>query len=290
MEQITIAVIMTVFNRKNITLKCLASIHHKYIMSKFDVDVDIYLTDDNSPDGTYETILEEYPKVHVYKTDGTLFWGRGMLYSWQKAVEHGGYDGFLWMNDDNELFDDAIEEMIICADNTDWKSIVCGCFMNSKGNFTYGGFDINKKKIIPNGELQEIHYMNGNLVLIPQNVVNLIGILDPHFHHIGGDYDYGLTAREHGIKVYSTTKYIGRSERNPKGDSRGRIKGHSFVQRIYDLYKCPFIDNPPQIWYAKRKHGKNIFYCIAFMIKMHTLVWLPDSIYYKIKKLYGKKN
>lgn len=283
-----IAVIMTVYNRKTMTLNCLSSI--KTVDNTIrDISIDIFISDDNSTDGTYDAIREDFPDVHVFKSDGTLFWGRGMLHSWQKAVEHGGYDGYLWMNDDNELFDDAIEEMMQCANRTNWKSIICGCFKNSKGDFTYGGLNAKKKKTVPNGKIQEVYYMNGNLVLIPQSVVDEIGLIDPHFHHIGGDYDYGITAREHGIKVYSTTKYIGLSERNPKGDSRGRIRGHSLAKRLYDLYKCPFIDNPPQKWYEYRKHGKNILYCILVMVKMHTLVFLSDNIYDKIVSFSQRK-
>lgn len=275
---------MTVFNRKDVTIRCLNSLRQSYNISGNSYIIDIYLTDDGSSDGTYENIKKQFPYVNIYKTDGTLFWGRGMLHSWQKAVEHGGYDAYLWMNDDNELFEDAIEEMIQCAEKTEWNSLICGCFRGSNGEFTYGGLDKDRKKSLPNGKLQEIAYMNGNLVLIPQCVVEKIGLMDPHFHHLGGDYDYGFSAQENGFKVYSTTKYVGVSERNPNGDNRGRRQGHTLKQRLHDLYHCPFIDNPPQVWYEKRKHGKNLLYCILYMVKMHTLVWLPDCIYNKIRR------
>lgn len=284
MKKIIIAVIMTVYNRRNITIDCLKKIHSLHVENNLDVNIDIYVTDDNSSDGTYDTIKNLFPYVNIYKSEGNLFWGRGMLHSWKKAVEHGGYDAYLWMNDDNELFDFALEEMFDCANKTGWNSIICGCFRSSSGAFTYGGLDDERRKVIPNGDMQEIVYMNGNLVLVPKNVVEKIGLIDPHFHHLGGDYDYGFTAKKNNINIYTTQRYIGISERNPNGDNRGRRPGSSILKRIQDLYHCPFIENPPQVWYEKRKHGKNLIYCIAVMIKMHVLVLLPDFIYNKIRR------
>ena len=150
--------------------------------------------------------------------------------------------------------------------------------------FSYGGLDAKRNKVVPNGELQEIVYMNGNLVLIPNSVVEKIGLIDPHFHHLGGDYDYGFTAKKNDIKIYTTRQYIGISERNPKGDNRGRRPGLSLIKRVHDLYHCPFIENPPQVWYEKRKHGNSLIYCIAIMIKMHVLVLLPDCVYNIIRR------
>lgn len=284
MENMRIAVIMTVFNRKEITIKCLSSISQDYYINRTRFQIDIFLTDDNSSDGTFDAIKKLFPYVNIYKTDGTLFWGRGMLHSWKKAVEHGDYDAYLWMNDDNELFDYALEEMFDCANKTDWNSIICGCFKSSSGVFTYGGLDAKRRKVIPNGAMQGIVYMNGNLVLIPNNVVEKIGLIDPHFHHLGGDYDYGFTAKKNSIKIYTTQRYIGISERNPNGDNRGRRPGSSLRKRVHDLYHCPFIENPPQVWYEKRKHEKNLIYCIAIMIKMHMLVLLPDCVYNIIRR------
>ena len=279
-----IAIILTVYNRKELTISCLKSISPNYYFKGQYITVDFFVTDDNSSDGTYDAIQKLFPYVHIYKSEGNLFWGRGMLNSWKKAVEHGGYDAYLWMNDDNKLFDFALEEMFDCANKTAWNSIICGCFRSSEGAFTYGGLDAKRNKIIPNGELQEIVYMNGNLVLIPNSVVEKIGLIDPHFQHLGGDYDYGFAAKKNDIKIYTTRQYIGISERNPKGDNRGRRPGISLIKRMHDLYHCPFIENPPQVWYEKRKHGKSLIYCIAIMIKMHMLVLLPDCVYNIIRR------
>ncbi len=282
MRYIRIAALITVFNRKDLTNRCLCQIKKEFLVGNLECHIDVFLTDDGSSDGTYESVQRAFPEVHAYKSNGSLFWGRGMLNSWQKAIEYGKFDAYLWMNDDADLFDYAFSEIVSCAEKMQWQSIICGALCDDQGTFTYGGLDEKFRAVVPDGEMHEIYWMNGNFVLVPNSVVEKIGLIDGNFHHIGGDYDYGYMAHESNIKIYSTKSYIGKCDRNPKGNSRGRIVGHSVIQRLKDLYNCPFIDNPPQKWYEYRKHSKSFLYCIAVMLKMHMLVWLPDGIYLKI--------
>ena len=288
MRAFRIAALMTVHNRKDFTIRSLKQIKYAFVVGDLDCRVEVFLTDDGSSDGTFECVRDRFPEVHIYKTDGSLFWGRGMLHSWEKALEHGKYDAFLWMNDDVDLLDSAFDEVVSCAEKMQWKAIICGSLCGERGEFTYGGLDEKRQIVIPDGEMHEIYWMNGNFVLVPNCVVEKIGIIDGHFHHIGGDYDYGYMAHKNNIKVYSTRSYIGKCERNPKGNSRGRVIGHSILQRLRDLYKCPFIDTPRQKWYEYRKHGKNLLFCVMTMLKMHLLVWLPDGVYLKIVKKHSK--
>lgn len=284
-----IAILLTTYNRKNTTMNCINSIYEQDLI-QFGYYVDIYITDDNSEDGTFEEIKKNYPEIYIYRSKGNLYWGRGMLYSWQKAIERDRYDAFIWVNDDNIFFKNAFVELFDCAKKTQWNSIICGCFKSKENKFTYGGYDKNHKPIYPNGYLQSITYMNGNFVLIPQSIVDRIGLLDWHFHHIGGDFDYGITAQKHAFTIYSTTCYIGISERNPKGDNRGRNLGRSLKERFYDLYNCPFIENPQQKWYENRKHGRSFIRCILIFIKMHLITILPDSFYDKIRQINKYRN
>lgn len=288
MRNVKIAALMTVFNRKDYTIRCLKQTKRDFFVDDLSCHIDIFLTDDGSSDGTFESVQSNFPDVHVYKTDGSLFWGRGMLHSWEKAMENGTYDAFLWMNDDIELLDCAFNEVVSCAAKKEWKAIVCGSLCDTQGVFTYGGLDEKKQALVPDGTMREICWMNGNFVLVPSCVVDKIGLIDGHFHHVGGDYDYGYMARQSDIHVFSTRCYIGKCARNPKGDSRGRIIGHSVVQRWRDLYKSPFIDNPLQKWYELRKHGRGMLFCVMFMLKMHILVWLPDRVYLKIIRKHSK--
>lgn len=87
MEQIeaNIAVLLTVHDRKNKTLRCLENLY-KQVLPNY-LRLDIYLTDDGCTDGTPEAIKRQFPKVHIIKGDGNLFWNRGMYRAWEEAAK-----------------------------------------------------------------------------------------------------------------------------------------------------------------------------------------------------------
>ena len=83
-----IAAIITCHNRKEKTLVCLKSLF------QIIQNIDVFLTDDGSTDGTSEAVKKIYPQVNIIQGDGNLFWSRGMYIAWKEAVK-GGYDYYL---------------------------------------------------------------------------------------------------------------------------------------------------------------------------------------------------
>ena len=67
-----IAAIITCHNRKEKTLVCLKSLF------QIIQNIDVFLTDDGSTDGTSEAVKKIYPQVNIIQGDGNLFWSRGM--------------------------------------------------------------------------------------------------------------------------------------------------------------------------------------------------------------------
>ena len=93
----TIAVLLTVFNRREKTLKCLERLYGQLPIMGYKVDV--YLTNDGCTDGTPEAVRTQFPEVHVIDAEGDLFWNRGMFTAWAEAAKTD-YDFYLWLNDD----------------------------------------------------------------------------------------------------------------------------------------------------------------------------------------------
>lgn len=268
-----IAALLTCYNRKDKTLACLKSFFS--IIS----NCDVYLLDDNSTDGTSETVKKLYSQVHILEGNGYLFWNRGMYTAWNEAIKYD-YDYYLWLNDDIELYPDFLKELMECEKLGGGDCIISGLIENfDKTKILYGGSDQNKNLIQANGKLQNIKYMNGNVVLVPRIVVNKIGILDPTFHHDLGDVDYGLNALEHGIKILSTRIPIAAGYSN--NFCRVRKWNSNIIGRFRKLYS-PLGSNPNLNFYYRKKHfglvNATLYYIYLHLINVPSdtfvsLIW-----------------
>ena len=268
-----LAVLLTCFNRKATTLRCLEHLNKQNLTASMDV----LLCDDGSTDGTSDAIKKLFPQVYIIRGSGNLFWNRGMLTAWRKACETKDYDAYIWLNDDVYLYEGALQEMLECSSFCKNESIVCGAFCTDKGEFSYGGKNKKDKPLIPNGELQQVYWLNGNCVLVPKYVVAKIGLLDGMFQHHMGDFDYGLRAQEAGINVCSSRKYIGECAKNPIAISRGRKSGVSMFKRFRRLYS-PLGDNPfINFRYTLRHFG--LLKALHVFIALHINNVMCDRLY-----------
>ena len=148
--------------------------------------LDYFLVDDNSPDSTGDKIKELFPFVTVIKGTGKLFWNGGMRLAWEYAYKYD-YDYYLWLNDDTEVFKNALTLILDTIKTLDpsekENSILVGTTIDSiTGIRSYGG-RVKKNKlstfptetVTPNYKIQRIDSFNGNFVLVPRNVFKIIG-------------------------------------------------------------------------------------------------------------------
>lgn len=204
---INIAVLLTVFNRKEKTLKCLENLYCQELPDT--VKMDVYLTNDGCTDGTPEAVASQFPQVHIINADGNLYWNRGMYTAWEAAAKTFDYDYYLWLNDDTFVYTDMLESLLSLGENYDGKAIIVGATISTDHKrVTYGGWH-NGKLIEPNGQPVEADCINGNIVLVPRSVYRVLGNLDYYFTHSKGDFDYGMRAKKKGIKMYVAGKYLG---------------------------------------------------------------------------------
>lgn len=119
----TIAVLLTVHNRKAKTLECLQRLYAQLPLDGYQVDV--YLTDDGCTDGTPEAVRQQFPQVHIIHGDGNLFWNRGMYTAWQEAAKKD-YDFYLWLNDDTFVYPDMLSALLHASQQKENKAIIVG--------------------------------------------------------------------------------------------------------------------------------------------------------------------
>jgi GT2 family glycosyltransferase len=220
-----LAVIMTCHNRMTKTLSCLEALYKQQLPSN--VEMQAYLVDDGSTDGTGEGIRTHYSEVKVLLGNGYLFWNGGMRLAFAEAIKCN-YDYYLWLNDDTILYPEAISNLLDSSHNLAnqgyVKTVVVGSTQDPKTDLlSYGGmiasswwhplkFDLIKPD---NNQVKPCSTMNGNCVLLSQRVVQSVGNLDPVFSHSTGDFDYGLRTHKQGGSVWLAPRYVGTCEYNP---------------------------------------------------------------------------
>ena len=218
------AVLITCHNRKPKTLACLAALFNQALSPE--VTIEVYLVDDSSTDGTAEEVQQAYPQVKILQGDGNLFWNGGMRKAFAEALKQD-YDYYLWLNDDTVLYPEALSTLLATShylvEQGDIHSIVVGSTQDPEnGALTYGGVvqeyrwhPLRFRLVQPNETAQRCDTMNGNFVLIPRKVAQLVGNLAPELIHYVADYDYGLRAKNQGCTVWVAPGYAGTCPLNP---------------------------------------------------------------------------
>ena len=306
-QKMRIAVLMACHNRRVTTIKCLDQL---FACERPEgVALEVWLVDDGSSDGTAEAVRKfgeqhaadkprtaedrhyssplprpaasspsSYPMIHLIRGDGNLYWCGGMRLAWNMASQSHDYDGYLWLNDDTLLFRDALVIMLnesALIKKMDGNSgVVCGAICDRDEEFiTYGGRSKQGGLIEPSGEIQTVHTMNGNCVLIPNEIFKKVGNFLDYFTHALGDFDYGLRAKENGFSLYTTSKYVGMC------DDKNPIVGWvdpeiPFRKRLAILYSPKGSATPPVFFrFVLMHHG--FAAAVKALVSQHIRVCFP---------------
>lgn len=218
-----IAALLTCHNRCEKTIACLDALFLCSLPEGYSLDV--LLVDDGSTDGTSEATRKRFPLVKVIKGDGNLYWNGGMRIAFDAAMKRS-FDYYLWLNDDTMLYPQSLLTLIKTATERqviDGKSvIVVGSTQDGRdGQQTYGG--VNRAgqlkptafvKVAPQNIAVRCETMNGNCVLIPNQIARAVGGMEHKFAHAMGDLDYGLRAGYAGYQIWVMPSYAGTCSNN----------------------------------------------------------------------------
>jgi GT2 family glycosyltransferase len=268
----TIAVLLTVFNRKEKTLACLHNLFLQALPKGFVLDV--FLVNDGCTDDTPEAVKVQFPSVNIINSNGNLFWNRGMHLAWQTAAKTKEYEFYLWLNDDTYLYPNAIQSLydIIKSHIMDVVAIGATTSAFNKNITTYGGR--NWKTILPvTGKEYDCKEFNGNCVLVSKKVFNKVGNLDYTFSHSYGDIEYGLRLEKHNIRKIVAPLHIGTCEPN-EGVKKCFDTKFSLFSRFRHFY-APLGMNPNEFFYMNNKYF-GLFKALKVYIATHLRVIIPS--------------
>ena len=142
-KRIRLAVLLACFNRRETTLQCLNSLFAQD--NEPFCDIEVFVLDDASSDGTSQAIAERFPSVHLLGGTGSLFWTGGMHKAFEAALKQQ-FDFYLWLNDDTTLFEWALQRMFETAEELRGHGIEAIVVGNTRSphspEHTYGGISM----------------------------------------------------------------------------------------------------------------------------------------------------
>lgn len=210
-----IAIIIPVYNHLHLTKQTL------YDLAIALKDVDSFfqpvIIDDGSSDGTFEWVLKNYPKIHILKGDGHLWWSGAVNLGARYAIETLESDYILlWNNDivfDNIYFqnilnvikkygsDTIIGSQIYVAgqDNMTWS--LGGYFDPYSGKHGMAGYF--KKTHESLGNVIDADWLTGMGTIIPKKIIEDLNYWDyDNFPQYYGDSDFTYRAKLKGYKIF----------------------------------------------------------------------------------------
>ena len=229
MNQVRVAVLMTVHNRSAMTQRCLrslrAAVHHLPTSQ-----VRVFMTDDGCTDDTIIRARATYEDLLVIPGSGSLYWAAGMAKSEQAAVAWDP-DLFLWINDDVVLDEHCLPRLFeIACSPVPGIAIGATCDPDD-GNLSYGAVRLRDRhpqrvRLLPTShDVQLADTFHGNVVVIPRAIRDTVGAIDGHFAHAYADFDYGLRATGAGVQIRQAPGFAGTCRRNaPRAAMTGGLR------------------------------------------------------------------
>ncbi|QUS59311.1 glycosyltransferase family 2 protein [Synechocystis sp. PCC 7339] len=211
----SVFIIIPVYNRREITLKCLNILKGNGDLDKYHVVV----VDDGSIDGTSQAIAEKYPQIIILQGDGNLWWAgairMGMEYACKKGAEY-----IIWLNDDCFPKQGTINTLLFLCNQNHNLMIGSQCIDPETTEPSYAGISTKRKFFktlnCPPKSVIKCDALNGNLVCFHKKIVDKIGYPDSQKlpHHLA-DFVYTNNAFKKNFELVIHGDAISFCSKNP---------------------------------------------------------------------------
>ena len=206
-----IAAIILSYNNCRETLNCVESIQNSSYK-----EIDIFIIDNHSPDGSFEVLQKELlitPHVFLWDTGANLGYAGGMNFGAKQAGEKGGYDYYLFLNNDTVLEKDCLSELVRNAGALGYENVYAPISYFSKTNIVFCGgmksyipglfqFKYLGWPFLPRKRPYISPYLSGACFLVHPRLFERVGGLDEALYLYGEDVLFGEEARRLGGRVY----------------------------------------------------------------------------------------
>jgi O-antigen biosynthesis protein len=281
-----ISIVIVNYNVKDHLDACLASI---YKSNNEEFNIEIFVVDNNSIDGSANFIKEKYPEVNIIENYKNLGFSKANNIALKKVT--GKF--VLLLNPDTILEEGTFDKLIkFCADNKDVGAI------SSKLIQANGKLDLACKRSFPTlsvalpriiglsklfpksrifgkynltyldeNETYEVESICGAFMFIPKYVLDKTGLFDEDYFMYGEDLDLCYRIKKNGYKIfyYPEVKTV-----HLKGEST-RKSGLTYVNNFYGAMNI----------FVKKNLGGS--YLLSFIMRLGVFYW---SFFSYIKRLF----
>lgn len=208
-----VSVVIPAHNGWDYTKKCLEALTQVTYQN-----VEIFLVDDGSTDGTAENAAQLFPGVIVLSGDGDLWWTGSMNLGIEKAMSRGA-DYIMVLNNDVLVSPNTIEMLVKCA--REHKDTIVGSLIYRADQrdviWCAGGalrWPWPGEIMLGNGEkddgqyngVRQVEWMPGMGTLIPREILIKLDSYDSdHMPQYLADSDFTLRAGKRGYKTVVTS-------------------------------------------------------------------------------------
>ena len=208
MKSPKIGIVIVNLNRKNDTLRCIASV----LTSDYD-NYEVLIIDNNSSDGSVETIQEIYPEVRIIRNPKNLGFTGGNNIGIQYFLNQGVNYVFL-LNNDATIEPKALSSLAGAASSHPQAGFLGAkiCALEDPNIILHaGGFFSDKWETIHRGlgeidtgqfnSIDEVDYLLGCAMLVKCKIIKAIGLLDETFFAYHEEIDWCYRGKQAGYKV-----------------------------------------------------------------------------------------
>lgn len=220
-NKMKLSICIVIWNTKDLIKKCLLSIYKHPPKCEFEV----FVADNNSPDGTADMIEKEFPQVALIRNRENL--GFATANNQEFALAEGRY--LLVLNPDTEVFEGSIDKLIDFLDKNKDAGVVAPKLLNSDGSLQRScmGFPTLEamamrqlfiEALIPSNPFSKKYLMSdfkhdittevdqpmGACLLIRKEIIDKIGPFDSGYYMFFDEVDLCFRIKKSGWKIFFT--------------------------------------------------------------------------------------
>lgn len=227
-----IYILIPIYNRKELTLACLASLEKQTYR-----DYKFVIVDDGSTDGSGDAIKKLYPEATIIRGNGDWWWTKSMNEGMRFILPQSAPGDFvLTLNDDVEVAPDYLRTLLDIS-TANGRAVVGSIVKNFYNNkwVQDAGVHINWNKFVflklqdpKNKKINnDVDTLACRGLLVPVEVFHTIGAFGKMLPHYSSDYVFSIRAKRRGFRLMMSYEAVVYSKDRP-GD-----KEFPFWQRYW---------------------------------------------------------